>query len=291
MIQLRGRGGKSNSASDLKSVGLVLGPYRNLTTLTASVLSLHPECQVLNHAGDRLLTSKRDFLDGYNDQKLDSFCSAALEASTGGRRGDYGGSILHSHAFENEELRRLYDERYGDSTMKPSPTCLVWKESQLVTDRVRSTASKISELVASAPRLRFLLPVRQPLDCAMSNLRTGHALRIEGAETNRTSVLEKILETTAWFALLQRQYPDRFFMFYQDDTSDDICTGLSGLLELSDDDQWRQAVRVAFDVKGRDYQHHDDMYETFEMSLTKYFGDLPEVASRLRSLVKVPDPS
>ena len=290
MIQIRGRSnkGKSEVVDQLDTIGLVLGPYRNLTTLTASILSLHPQCQVLNHAAERILTSKRDFLSSYSDDRLRAFCSAAMEASTGGRRGDYGGSILYSHAFESDELKSLYENRYGQSAMKDSPTCLIWKESQFVTDRIREVPGKIEDLVANAPKLRFLLPVRQPLDCAMSNLRTGHALRIGGAETSRTGVLEKILETTAWFGELQMQYPDRFFMFLQNDDPKDLCIGMSKVLEISDDEQWESAVRVAYDIKGRDYQHHEDMYQTFESCLEKYFDNLPEIAGKLRSMVSVP---
>ncbi|MCW5878805.1 MAG: hypothetical protein KIS80_08075, partial [Anaerolineales bacterium] len=50
----------------LESVCLFLGPYRNLTTLTASMLSLHPECQVLNHAGTRVFPNKNlNFIEEY----------------------------------------------------------------------------------------------------------------------------------------------------------------------------------------------------------------------------------
>ena len=45
----------------VRRTAVLLGPYRNLTTLTASVLALHPQCQVLNHAGGRLL--RRGALD------------------------------------------------------------------------------------------------------------------------------------------------------------------------------------------------------------------------------------
>ncbi|MHB8529324.1 MAG: hypothetical protein ACYC8V_07420, partial [Caulobacteraceae bacterium] len=38
----------------VRRTAVILGPYRNLTTLTASVLALHPQCQVLNHASDRI---------------------------------------------------------------------------------------------------------------------------------------------------------------------------------------------------------------------------------------------
>ena len=54
---------------DIESVCLTLGPYRNLTTLTASVLFLHPNCQVLNHAGIRIYGNRQiDFLWDYNNE-------------------------------------------------------------------------------------------------------------------------------------------------------------------------------------------------------------------------------
>ena len=64
-----------SSTLRLRTVGLILGPYRNLTTLTASVLSLHPECQALNHAGPRLLKGRLDFIQDV--RRLDRFCNAA----------------------------------------------------------------------------------------------------------------------------------------------------------------------------------------------------------------------
>ena len=46
---------KSIDISTLETICLLSGPYRNLTTLTASMAVLHPNCQVLNHAQGRIL--------------------------------------------------------------------------------------------------------------------------------------------------------------------------------------------------------------------------------------------
>lgn len=85
-------------------VGAFLGPYRNLTTLTASVLALHPHVQVLNHAGRRLL--KQPELDFITEPSTwNRFCEVALAESRGGTAGLHGGSITHSHAFESPKIR------------------------------------------------------------------------------------------------------------------------------------------------------------------------------------------
>lgn len=278
--------------SDLRTVGIALGPYRNLTTLVASVLSLHPECQVLNHAGKRLLSSRRDFIGAYSDRRLAAFCRAAVQASGGGRRGDYGGSILLSHAFDSEQLRSLYEERYGQRAVKEHITSLVWKESQFVTSQIRSSPHTIHALMAKAPKVRFFLPVRNPLDCAMSNVKTGHAARVTTTpEHAQTEMLEWILENLAWFAALESQYPERLFSFYEDDAPATIGSGLAALLQLDPDEKWEESFPVAFTVNERTYGHSAEMYATFETAMQRHFAELPEIESRLRKLVGAPSPS
>lgn len=121
------------------------------------------------------MRGRRDFIGHCDAQRLDRFCKAALEASTGGRRGGYGGSIQFSHAFDRENMRQLYQERYGNLLIKDSVKVLVWKEPGDVTERIRSHPDRIFRLINNEPRLRYLMPVRHPLECAQSNVRTGHA--------------------------------------------------------------------------------------------------------------------
>jgi hypothetical protein len=269
-------------------VGLILGPYRNLTTLTASVLSLHPECQALNHAGPRLLKGRRDFIRHPGPKSLDRFCRAGLEASTSGRRHDHGGSIRYSHAFDREEMKELYQARYGDQVMKDDVKVLVWKESGFVTDRIRAEPDRIDRLIREEPRLRFLMPVRHPFDCAQSNVRTGHAERIHGADpSDISSILDRILEMIGWFGSLMQSHPDRFFLFFQNDETASIADGLIRVLELSEDAEWREALDTAFAVRGKHpYEYAPELFEVFDAAVGRYFGQQPEIAERLSQLVR-----
>ena len=271
----------------LRTVCLILGPYRNLTTLIASALSLHPECQVLNHAGPRLLSGRRDFIERYSRRRLDRFCSAALEASTSGWRGDHGGSIKLSHAFDRGDMQRLYEARYGDRVIKDDVKVLVWKESEFVTNRIRAEPDRIDNLVSHAPRLRYLMPVRHPFDCAQSNIRTGHAKRIPGADpTDVASVLVRIVEMIGWFGALVQKYPDRFYMFFQNDAPAAIADGLVRTLELSDDAEWREALNTVFTISGEQYEYPAELYEVFDDSVRQYLAALPDIAKRVSELVR-----
>ena len=274
-----------SSTPHLRTVGLILGPYRNLTTLTASVLSLHPECQALNHAGPRLLKGRWDFIEDV--RRLDRFCSAALEASTSGRRHDHGGSIQYSHAFDRKDMQELYHARFGDRVIKDDVRVLVWKESGLVTERIREKPGRMARLIGGEPRLRFLLPVRHPFDTAQSNMRTGHAERIPGADpTDAASILDRIIETIGWFGALMKQHPDRFFMFFQDDDPTTIADGFVQTLELTDDLLWRESLATAFAIRGKTYEYPPELYEALDQSVHNYLAELPDIAAHVSKLVR-----
>jgi hypothetical protein len=275
----------TSSIARLRTVGLILGPYRNLTTLTASVLSLHPECQALNHAGPRLLKGRSDFIKDV--RRLDRFCEAALEASTSGRRHDHGGSIQFSHAFDRKDMQQLYHDRFGDRVIKDDVRVLVWKESGLVTERIREKPERIIGLLEDEPRLRFLMPVRHPFDCAQSNIRTGHSERIPGADpTDAASIVDRIVEMIGWFGGLMETHPDRFFLFFQNDKPELIADGFIRTLELTDDRQWRDALDTVFAVKGKEYQYPPELFDALDVSVDRYLSELPEIARKVSDLVR-----
>lgn len=75
-------------------LGIILGTNRNLTSLTAALLALHPNCQVLNH-GFKVF-KKHNFIT--DPDQRDAFCEAAIATSSQMIVGPQGGSIMASHA-------------------------------------------------------------------------------------------------------------------------------------------------------------------------------------------------
>ena len=210
------RASRAIDVSDCRSVCLTLGPYRNLTTLTASILFLHPHCQVLNRAGDRVFGRRQiDFLSDYRRQRLDRFVQYAIRISVKGKRGDHGGSITHSHAFDAQHGMNDLFQGSGGELRKQEIRCLFWEESLRTSNRLRSHSVDLGPVFAVEPRLRFLMPIRNPLDCAVSNIKTGHAALFEGlgSAASEAAVVEAILDEIRWFADLRAQHPDRFFSY------------------------------------------------------------------------------
>lgn len=272
----------------IQTVCVMLGPYRNLSTLTASLLALHPSCQVLNHAGKRIFVdSDLDFLRHYDDQTFDNFVRYALQISTSGRSGTHGGSITLSHAFKYPKMKQAYQSRFSDSLDKPDATCLVWKESLAAAKRMRRYNFNLDRVFETNDRLRFLMPVRHPLDCAASNQKSVNHLQIfETLDENPTGeeVLAAILDELVWFLALHRQYPDRFFYYFQNRFNEDTIKSLATFLKLAPDEQWVQAVQDCYDIKSS-YQHPASLVAFYKQQVHEKFADCPDVKAALLAFV------
>ncbi|WP_457675917.1 hypothetical protein [Thiolapillus sp.] len=276
---------RSIDISGLRTVCLALGPYRNLTTLTASMLFLHPHCQVLNHGGARILGDPQlDFLLHPGRETTDSFLRYAIQISTKGQRGKTGGSIVHSHAFDSKhKLGRLYREHFGDKLIKDEIHSLFWKESLRTSLHLRKHAIDLDRLFDTEPRLRFLLPVRNPLDSATSNLRTGHAKLFGlGKSPDITEVLDAVLEEIRWFMELQDRHPERFFHFLENDFGPDKARALAAFLQLDPNPAWVSVVQEAFDID-RHYQHPTALTEYYRTAVDRQFAPWPRLQEKLQA--------
>jgi hypothetical protein len=278
------RGAPPEAAARIDTVAVVLGPYRNLTTLTASALALHPEVQVLNHAAERLWKlPQADFLGRPDAAHLRAFVEQALIASTGGRRGQHGGSILMSHAFDDESLQGLYARRYGDLLLKPDARVLVWKDSMLVQRRLMDSPGAIDAVIEALPQVRFLLPIRHPLDCAISNIKNHHVLAILGRmESDVQTVVEAVLDVLAWSLEQADRKPDRFFILTEGQPATDILPALGAFLGLAPDQRWLNDSTAAFAVrpKVRDPALMDGFRRAAEARLARW----PAIRDRLLAL-------
>lgn len=65
----------------------------------------------------------------------------------------------------------------GGQLIKRKIECLFWKESLTTSNYIKSNKIDLGELFRKLKRLKFLMHIRNPLDCAVSNLKTGHVNR------------------------------------------------------------------------------------------------------------------
>jgi hypothetical protein len=274
---------ESVDISDCRSIVLTLGPYRNLTTLTAAVCFLHPNCQVLNHAGARILGNQNlDFLSDFSVERLDRFARYAIHISTKGAKGGYGGSITHSHAFNAKHAMAEAFQKSGGELLKSEITCLYWKESLRTTDAIRKNILHLDDMLRADGRLRFLLPIRNPMDCATSNFNTGRITHFTGLtkKSSKTDVMRAVLDEIFWFGGLQRDYPDRFFHFFEHEISKDMLRRLGSFLELEEDSGWLDNALSVMKIKKR-YEHDDDLISNYRRFVENRSVEFPDLCTGL----------
>jgi hypothetical protein len=268
---------------ECESVCLALGPYRNLTTLTAATLSLHPQVQVLNHGGGWIYGNDRvDFLSAYSRQKFDRFVQYAIRMSAAGERGDHGGSIEHSHAFDEQHgMKSAYCES-GAQRVKPTVKCLFWKESLRTSNRLRDCSVDMGRLIKAEPRLRFMMPVRNPLDCAVSNLKTGHISLFRGLDEGATmeEAVDAVLSEIREFAAYRQAFPERFFWYFEHSISRQMLLDMARFLAVAPDADWLDRSLTVMQVNSG-YAHDEALLDYYRAQAGEIFADLPELRDAL----------
>lgn len=274
---------KSINIESVKTVCLALGPYRNLTTLTASILFLHPDCQVLNHVGQRIFgDNELDFIKEYSDERFETFLRYAIYISQGGVRGDYGGSITISHAFDQQHKVRNIFTGSKLPLIKENIKSLFWKESLRTANHIRENNVDLNKLFAQNKQLRFMLPIRNPLECAIGQIKTGYIKYFQGRNLGDSvqQALDSILDEFLWFLDIRSRNPDRFFYFLEHDFSISTLTNMADFLQLETTDDWLNKAITAFDIKSN-YKHPPNLIAYFHKCVENRFSNHPDFAEKL----------
>ena len=274
---------RSLDIKDCESVCLALGPYRNLTTLTAATLFLHPDCQVLNHAGNRIFgNSHVDFLSDYSEERLNHFIKFAIKISSKGRGGYVGGSITYSHAFDSLYGMKNEFAKTGLGLKKARIKCLFWKESLITSNLIREKKVDLGRIFEKEERLRFLMPIRNPLDCAISNLKTGHVDQFKALNRNTSvyEVLHAVMDEIHWFATQKKKYPGRFFYYFQHSISREMLAELATFLKLDPNEVWLSNAMSVMIVKSN-YEHDSALLSFYRKTVKDKFWHLPVLSEKL----------
>jgi len=176
----------------------------------------------------------------------------------------------------------LYNKTFGNQLLKDKVNCLFWKESLRVSNHIRDNNVDLGTIFSRNDKLRFLLPVRNPLDCAMSNLKRGHVRHFTNLnrESSMEEVTTEILREFLWFLRLKEKYPTRFFFFFEHDFGTDTLRDMAGFLGIEPDEQWCKNSLAVFEVKSS-YEHSEDLRDFYNNLVRERFSSYPEFSEKL----------
>lgn len=269
--------------STVDTLVCLAGPYRNLTTLTASIAALHPNCQVLNHAQERILPHQEvDFFSNYSLERWAQFLQYALTLSIGGERGRNGGSILHSHAFDYGKVKKLYRNRYGNALMKERVVSVLWKEGLYLSNHLKKHNISPLQLIKKQAKLKFVLPIRNVLDCAVSNKKTTLAYIFNDIDQNSSmeEIVSAILDEYVMFFKNQKENPSHFFHFFEHSFDKETLVAFCHFAKIQFDKQWAEEVLSIFEMKSS-YEHSDKLLQHYKAIVLEKFEGFPEIKAKL----------
>ena len=270
---------------NIKTTCLLIGPYRNLSTLTGAAFHLHPNCQVLNHTGKRILRKERyNFIKNPTKGTLNNFYRFAVAASQEGKRGDFGGSITLAHAFEKDVLSKKHKSRYGSRMLKEDIRTILWKESHRVSNQLKLIDQEV--FFNMLPEVKCILPIRNPIDTAISNISTSHYQffpQLTSKPKNSIDVctaLEAVIKELKDGIELCINYPDNGFYFFQFDMDTDLLTKLASFSGLSNDYQWMNDVLDVWQTPLAKYEYNKEVINYYKELIEYYFSDMPIIHNK-----------
>ena len=274
---------ESVDISECRTICLMVGPYRNLSTLTAATLFLHPQCQVLNHAYIRILPNPRlNFISNFSKNRINRFLKFAIKISRDGYRGSLGGSILHAHAFDNKYKLNHFHDLYNSDRIKKRISSFVWKEPLRISNLIRKENIDVGNMIQQDDRLCFLLPIRNPMNCAQSNVNTGLVRLFPhlSQASSKEETLSAIMDEIHWVVTMKKRYVNRFFYFFEHSITRDMLSEVIDFLQLPPDDNWISTALIAMDVKAR-YKHTNQFINYYKKIVAERFSDHPEIKDQL----------
>ena len=283
-----GGGVDAHNMDNIKSVCLMVGPYRNLTTLLAGVMALHPNVQVMNHGMVTLFKNKENnFISNYSPETLNKFKIAAYKRSQVMVRGILGGSVLASHAYDDKyPLIKMYKKRYGQSMTKKDPKCILWKESLRTLNAINKLSDDEVSKLMNDPEIRLIMPIRNPFDVAISHLVSfDEHIRLYGLNpdtvTRRHMIKAIINSLYRVFELRSKFGNDKVFIFFEGEIgTSKMLADIQSFMGLNKDPIWEKDAKSNLKRNKSKYRHDWSIIDYYIECIEK-FKKWPEVYDKM----------
>lgn len=171
------------------------------------MLGMYPSTIVLNHITPKLETDMQSILDGELSQE--ALFQRLLKAV-----GKEDKILEESHALRDagpafSTVFQKWTER------SQQPTHIIWKDSGRLTTAFREKPDRIVQFIKKYPSVRFLLPLRNPVDVIRSNMEKTDYLKAYNFEGGYLKFVEWYLDLVEWFMTHQEQDPVHFHHLFE----------------------------------------------------------------------------
>ena len=140
------------------------------------------------------------------------------------------------------------------------------------------SASAFFNLVSKDNHLRLLYPIRNPLDCAVSNTISTHVRLLPGLNINSTkeSALEAILNEFLWFLEIEKEMPEKCLHFYAFEVDKAKFEQIANFLDIDSNEEWTESAIRLWKIDQSKYEHNEGFKELYKKLVIKKFASFPD---------------
>ena len=139
----------------------------------------------------------------------------------------------------------------------------------------------IKTLITQNPKIKFLMPIRNPLDVAISNFDRPHKRLLSAQNLScLQDTVSAILEEIAWFISYKKEYPKNFFSFYQNDLNKNTLACLASFLEITPETRWLTDTEKCLVLKNS-YEYSKELKDFFNRKARELLKTNPDVLEKL----------
>ena len=152
---------------------------------------------------------------------------------------------------------------------------------------IRKPEVLLENLLENFDHLRFIMPVRYPLDIMRSTIEKGY-YRLYPSLNNTSSeqeTLDAILKEMQWFCQLKKQFPNFFFYFFEHQFDRKKMIEMALFLNVDLDEQWLNDSLEIFNVS-TPYEHAPDIKAYFTKQIDNLFAEFPDFKLKLHYFLK-----
>ena len=177
-------------------------------------------------------------------------------------------------------MQNLYRDRYGETLLKETAKVLYWKDSQRIQNRLLENGDGISHLVNNFNNVKFLLPIRNPIHCTKSVLRSGHWKHlVSEREANFITVLNTILTNIKSLCEHERLSNDRLLRIWEPELTTIALPKLCEFSQIKRDQQWEQQIKKTVHIRPRRSTKEEEVI--FRDLVEEKFENLPRIYTKL----------
>ena len=154
-----------------------------------------------------------------------------------------------------------------------------------ITNKLRDYETGLESIISAGldcgVNVKFLLPIRNPIDCVRSNIKTGHYRHLT-KETSSEAIFSAVVNELRFFHEISEKFPSSTLLIREQEFGKHLLCHLADRLVISRDETWLEQASKLFVIRARSQTSED--VEIYQTVVRRICSDRPDIREKLLNL-------